>query len=486
MESEDNKMTVDKTELERILTLQRKAFLREGEVTAAVRRARVSRMAVALLENFDAIAEALSKDYGNRPPALTKAFEALSWVDDIEKTLASLEDWMAPTEIEGGFIQQKPRGVVGILGAWNFPITLTFEPAMEALAAGNRVMLNFSEFHPKTGKILAGIISERFPEDEVAFIHGDIDTARAFSELRFDHLFFTGSPKVGSLVAQAAAKNLVPVTLELGGKNPVVVARDADLDLASLRIASTRVLNGGQICLCPDYVFVPRESLDTFVGKVEKQFASFFPEYLNNPGVVSIVNERNYDRVTGLIDDAVSKGARKISVAPEGEARLLPDRQSRRIAPTILLDVPESAHISSDEIFGPVLVVHVYDDIEEVIAYVHDRPSPLAAYWYGEDGDEFKRFLNSTTSGGVTRNDGLVHAVLAGAPFGGTGQSGQGAYHGKSGFDTFTHRRAVANVTQPKGIAEDLVSKVSQGDAFKSAIDGAISKSIEGFRKYAV
>lgn len=475
-------MSYSKSNLEQILQLQREAFRTEGQVTAAVRRNRVSRMALAILENIDAIADAVNQDYGYRPPALTKAFEGTSWVADIQDTLANLEDWMAPVEVKGGFVQQKPKGVVGIIGAWNFPIILTFEPAMEALAAGNRVMLNFSEFHPRTGDLLARIFAEVFPKEEVAFIHGDLDTARHFSELRFDHLFFTGSPKVGSLISQAAAKNLVPVTMELGGKNPVVVAFDADLQLAARRIASTRILNGGQICLCPDYVFVPNDVKSDFVQRLQAEFAQFFPDYLKNPNVVSIVNDRNYDRVTGLIDDAVEKGAKKISVTNKDEASLLPDRASRRIPPTILQDVPETARIEEEEVFGPVLVIHGYEKMEEVIDYISTRPSPLAAYWYGEDSEDFKRFLNETMSGGVTRNDGIVHAVLPDAPFGGIGNSGSGAYHGKAGFDTFTHKRTVSNVTQEKGIAEDFLNGTLMSGEFQQGVNESIKDTIQRFK----
>jgi coniferyl-aldehyde dehydrogenase len=478
-------MAYDKVELDRILNVQRAAFLAEGAVPAQVRRSRVSRLALALLENFDAIAGTLSVDYGHRPPALTKAFEALSWAQDVQHILDHLEQWMAPVEVPGGFVQQKPKGVVGVIGAWNFPIILTFEPALAALAAGNRVMLNWPEYHVRTGELLAGIFGKAFAEDEIAFIHGDLETAQQFSELRFDHLFFTGSPKVGAIVSQVAARNLVPVTTELGGKNPVVVAPDADLDLAASRIAATRVLNSGQICLCPDYVLVPRQSLQSLTEKLRAQLEAFFPTYLDNPNVVSIVNERNFDRVVGLVEDAVAKGARKIVVAPADEARHLPDRASRRIAPTLLLDVPETADIVHEEVFGPVLVLHTYDELDEAIDYVVSRPSPLAAYWYGDEGEDFQRFLDRTTSGGVTRNDGLVHAMLPGAPFGGIGNSGSGAYHGKAGFDTFTHRRTVATVTQPKGIANELVDGTLLSQDYQAGVNGAIEVAIEGFRQHA-
>ncbi|WP_068401387.1 aldehyde dehydrogenase family protein [Kribbia dieselivorans] len=473
-------------ELQRILTLQRDTFRQEGFVSAAVRRDRVARVAVTILENIDEIAQTLSLDYGFRPPELTKAFETTAWVPDVQATLASLESWMEPTEIPGGFIQNKPLGVVGVIGAWNFPVILAFEPAMAALAAGNRVMLNFSEFHVRTGHLLAKLFAEAIDESVFAIVTGDLETARSFSELPFDHLFFTGSPGVGRLIAQAAAKNLTPVTLELGGKNPVVVARSADLDLAAHRIAGTRALNSGQICLCPDYVFVPRELKDEFVDRLRAEFSALLPDVLDNPGVVSIVNDRNFQRVTGLVDDAVQQGATSIVVAPEAELASLPDAATRRIAPTILLDVPATARIADEEIFGPVLPIYVYDDVSETIEYVRNRPNPLGAYWYGEDDDEFRAFLDGTTSGGVTRNDGIAHALLPGAPFGGVGNSGSGAYHGKTGFDTFTHRRAVANVTQERGIAEGLNGRALLDEGFLSVIDQTVTDAAASFRQHFV
>lgn len=474
-------MTYEKAELDRILDAQRAAFLAEGGASAEVRKSRVGRLAIAILSNFDAIAEALSADYGNRPPELTKALEALPWSEDILHTLDNIEQWMEPEEIPGGFIQQKPKGVVGVMGAWNFPVTLTFEPALSALAAGNRVMMNFPEYQIKTGRLLSKIISDTFDETEVAFVHGDLATAQSFSALRFDHLFFTGSPKIGSVVAQVAAKNLVPVTTELGGKNPIVVAPDADLNLAVSRIAATRVVNGGQVCLCPDYVWVPRSTVAEFVEKLVAQYNAIFTTYLDNPAVVSIVNERNFDRIVGLVDDAIAKGAKKYVAAPEGETAQLPDRASRKIPPTILVDVPASAEIAEEEVFGPVLVVYGYDDLQEAIDYIAARPAPLAAYWYGDDGVDFRRFLDRTTSGGVTRNDGLLHALLPGAPFGGIGNSGSGAYHGKTGFDTFTHRRSVATITRPDGVANPLVGGPLVSEQMQGYLDGAIATVIKAF-----
>lgn len=477
-------MKFDAPTLNRMLAKQRESFRREGAVSAEVRKQRVSRMAVALLDHIDEIAEALNADYGNRPAALTKAFEAVAWSQDILHMLGELEGWMEPTAVPGGFVQHKPKGVVGIVGAWNFPITLTFEPAMAALAAGNRVMLNYSEFHPRTGELLARIMRDAFPEEEVAFIHGDLETAQAFGKLQFDHLFFTGSPKVGSIISAEAGRNLVPVTMELGGKNPVVVAPNADLGLASRRVAATRMLNSGQICLCPDYVFVQRKQLDQFVDGVVSNWKQFYPAYLDNDAAVSIINDANYNRVVGLVEDALAQGARAVTVVPEGEQGQLPNQAARKIAPTLLLDVPESARIAREEVFGPVLAVHAYDDIVEVIDYVNNRPSPLAAYWYGEDDEAFRQFLDQTTSGGVTRNDALVHALLPGAPFGGVGHSGSGAYHGKAGFDTFTHRRAVAVADRDQGVADAFVSGEALSPEAVRQVDAAIATARTEFSRY--
>ncbi|MGM7678576.1 aldehyde dehydrogenase family protein [Microbacterium sp. A94] len=473
---------VGREELERILSLQRAAFLKEGRASAEVRRDRIDRLCLAILTYANELSDAMDLDFGQRPHALSKAFEVVGWLADAKVLRESLEEWMKPIQVAAGFIQQKSRGVIGVIGAWNFPIASTVQPALAALAAGNRVVLKCPDFHVRTGKVLAKAVAEFMTEDEATVVLGDLKTAETFSELPFDGFLFTGSPRVGRLVAAAAAKNLVPIVLELGGKNPAVVARDADLDLAARRIAQTRAINGGQVCLCPEYVFVPRESLDVFVEKVLGQFMDLFPDYLNNPGVVSIVNNNNYDRIVGLIDDAVANGARKLEAVNDDEAASLPSREGRRIAPTVLLDVPEAAKISSEEIFGPVLPIYVYDDIEEVVEYVSSRPSPLSTYWFGEDTVEFRRFLDYTTSGGVTRNDGMVHANVEGAPFGGVGNSGYGAYHGKAGFDQFTHSRMVATASPDAGAADNLVGRALASDGMNSAMDGLIEGAIDDIR----
>ena len=472
---------VSREELERIVAVQRGAFLRDGPPSAQTRRHRIDRLMLAVLDAADDLAQALAQDYGTRPTGLTKLFDILAWVGDAKETRDNLGEWMKSVPLDGpvpAVVEQKPKGVVGVMGAWNFPVTLTVQPAFAALGAGNRVIMKFPEFHPRTGKVFGDAVDKYFGEDEVAVVVGDLHTARAFSELPLDHLVLTGSPAVGRAVATAAGKNLVPLTLELGGKNPVVVGSDADLDLAAHRVALGRMMNSGQVCLCPDYVFVPRDRHDVFVSKLEEAFRQAFPTYLGNPGAVSIVNERNYDRIVALIDDAVSKGAKKKQVVDPQEADLLPSRERRLIPPTILTDVPPHAGISGEEIFGPVIAVYPYDDLAEVISYVNDRPAPLGAYWYGEDGDDFRTFLHRTNSGGVTRNDIFAHQAVAGAPFGGVGGSGYGAYHGKVGFDEFTHRRTVASPLDERSFAEGTTGAAVAAAEVEAGIDQAIAAEI--------
>ncbi|WP_216893166.1 aldehyde dehydrogenase family protein [Nocardia alni] len=477
---------VDLAELERIVTVQRAAHHRDGDPSAEIRRDRINRLMLAILEVADDLATALAQDYGARPTGLSKLFDVLAWVNDAKDTRERLEEWMRPVHLDGpvpAFIQQKPKGVVGVMGAWNFPVTLTVQPALPALAAGNRVILKFPETHPRTGKIFADAVGRHFDESELAVVVGDLATAQAFSALPLDHLLVTGSPAAGRAIAAAAGRNLVPLTLELGGKNPVVLGRDADIAVAAHRIALGRMMNGGQICLCPDYVFVPRERLEVFLTALQGAFREIFPTYLDNAGAVSMVNDRNYDRVIGLIDDAVAKGATKISVTAEHENDLLPARESRLIPPTILLDVPDEAAVSREEIFGPVIAVYSYSDVREAVSHITSRPSPLGAYWFGAENGDYSYLLAYTNSGGVTRNDVFAHQVVPGAPFGGVGGSGYGAYHGKFGFDEFTHRRTVATVDGDRSFADGAVGAGVADAEVEAGFDQAIAAELAAVRK---
>lgn len=447
-------------ELQRLLDAQRAAQNLDPIPDAATRRDRIDRFVAAVLEHSDELAEALDADFGNRPATTSMELDILGGMGTIAYARENLEAWMAPTEVPAGlggafptFVQNRPKGVVGVIGPWNFPVVLVFTPTVEALAAGNRVMIKFSDMTPRTGEVFARAVASRMSPEEVVVVNGGLQTATAFTDLRLDHIFFTGSPKVGRLIAVAAGKNLVPVTLELGGKNPAIVAPDADITDAATRLAAARHVNNGQVCLCPDYAFVPASARDAFVEAYQKAVLAHFPTFIDNPDVVSIVNDANYARVAGLVEDAKSKGAVEIVIVPEGERDRVPDAESRRFPPTLLLDTPENAVINIEEIFGPVLVVHTYTDVDEAIAYAATGEHPLSSYWYGADTADFQRFLVKTTSGAVSRNDFGLAYINDAVPFGGVGMSGSGAYHGKAGFDTFSHQRPVAQSDLPTPFA---------------------------------
>ena len=441
--------------MDAVLERQRQAFVAEGPPGVAVRRNRIDRLLGLVLDNADAFVDAMAADFGTRPRAGTLFTEILGMVSVIEHTRSHVPQWMRTTRLMRAArmfglraeVQPSPLGVVGIIGPWNFPLNLVVLPASAAFAAGNRVMIKMSEVTPRTADLMAAIAPKYFDATELAVVTGGADVAAAFSTLPFDHLFFTGSPSVGALVQRAAAENLVPVTLELGGKNPVVVSRDADLARAATRIAQGRMINGGQVCVCPDYVFVPDDRVEAFVGVARDTLGTMFPSIVDNDDYCSSVNEANFDRVVGLIDDARVNGATVESVAPRGES--LPDRGARKIAPTIVRDVDERMRIANEEIFGPVLVVRPYSDLADAIDYINQRPAPLVAYWYGPDNDDFRHFVRNTRSGGVARNDFAAQMIPSAAPFGGVGRSGMGAYHGKAGFDAFSHYRTVVGTDLP-------------------------------------
>ena len=438
-----------------VLERQRRDFLADGPPSLAVRRDRIDRLLALVLDNADAFVDAMAADFGTRPKVGSSFTEILGMISVIEHTRAHLPQWMRTTTLMRAArlfglraeVQPSPLGVVGIIGPWNFPLNLVVLPASAAFAAGNRVMIKMSEITPCTADLMEATAPKYFDAAELEVITGGPDVAATFAALPFDHLFFTGSPSVGSVVAQVAAQNLVPVTLELGGKNPVVVSKDAGLRRSATRIAQARMINGGQVCVCPDYVFVPEGRVDAFIDFMKDTLRQMFPTVVANDDYCSSVNHANFDRVLGLIEDARAGGARVDTVCPQGES--LPDRVSRKIAPTIVRDVDEGMRIAHEETFGPVLVVRTYDNLDEVMTYINQRPAPLVAYWYGPDDAEFRRFVRGTRSGGVARNDFAAQMIPSAAPFGGVGRSGMGAYHGKAGFDAFTHHRTVVGTDLP-------------------------------------
>ncbi|MBO0677435.1 aldehyde dehydrogenase family protein [Mycolicibacterium sp. S2-37] len=441
-----------------VLDGQRRAFVAEGPPGAGVRRHRIDRLLAMVLDNTAEFVDATAADYGSRSRSAALFAEILGMIAVIEHTRAHVPQWMRATKLMRAArlvglhaeVQPSPLGVVGVIGPWNFPVNLTVLPAAAAFAAGNRVMIKMSEVTSNTAALMQATAPRYFDRSELAIVTGGPDIAAQFAGLPFDHLFFTGSPSVGASVQRAAAEHLVPVTLELGGKNPVVVAPGADLHRAAARIAQARMVNGGQVCVCPDYVFVPDDRVQSFVDTAERTLRAMFPTIIANGDYCSSVNQVNFDRVVRLIEDARAAGAQVHSVAPAGEA--LPDPVSRKIAPTIICDVEDTMRIAEEEIFGPVLVVRGYTQPEEIIAYLGARPSPLVTYWYGPDDADFRHFVRHTRSGGVARNDFAAHMIPSAAPFGGVGRSGMGAYHGKAGFDTFSHHRTVVGSDLPFSI----------------------------------
>ena len=322
----------------------------------------------------------------------------------------------------------QPLGVVGIVAPWNYPVSLALAPLATAIAAGNRVMLKPSEFTPATTALLVDMLGELYDEDQVSVVTGDAKVGAAFTKLKFDHILFTGSTPVGRHVMRAASENLVPVTLELGGKSPVIVQRGTSLEDAAYRVAHGKLANGGQTCVAPDYMLVPEEQVEAFTAAFERAVARLYPGIATNPDYTWIINDHHFARLTGLVIDAVAKGARLIEIGakPSGPSA----SQPRLFLPKLLLGVTDAMDVMHEEIFGPILPIVPYRELDDAIAYVNTRPQPLALYVFGPHGPGRQRVLERTTSGNVTVNDTLIHYVQDDLPFGGVGASGMGAYHG--------------------------------------------------------
>jgi coniferyl-aldehyde dehydrogenase len=335
----------------------------------------------------------------------------------------------------------QPLGVVGVISPWNYPVSLALGPVAAALAAGNRVMLKPSEYTPATSALLARLLGEIFPAEQVAVVNGAAEVGAAFAALPFDHLLFTGGTATGRLIMRAASENLVPVTLELGGKSPVLLDAEYPLERAARSIAQGKLLNAGQVCIAPDYVLVPAADASRFATVFADEVKRLYPSLVDNPDYTAVINQRHYDRLRGLVDDARGKGATVIEINPASED--LRAQPGRKLPPTLLLDVTSDMAAMQDEIFGPVLPVKTYGTLDEAIAYINSRPRPLALYYFGTNRARQREVLARTTSGGVTINDTLLHYLQEDLPFGGVGASGMGAYHGRDGFRTFSHRKPV-------------------------------------------
>jgi coniferyl-aldehyde dehydrogenase len=427
---------------------QRAAFAGDSFPALAVRLDRLDRLRRLLQENEDAIAQAISDDFGHRSRHETAIAETFIVLGAIAHARRHLRRWMKRRRVGTSFhslpgaswITPQPLGVVGIVSPWNYPLQLAIAPAVAALAAGNRVMIKPSELTPRFSGLLARLIGQQFSADECLVVTGDAELGKAFVGLPFDHLFFTGSTAVGRQVALAAAANLTPVTLELGGKSPAIVDASCDIQDAARKIAAGKLFNAGQTCIAPDYALVPQARLQEFVDAYTQAAGQMYPALEGNPDYTSIVNDRHYARLDALAQEARAQGARIVQLHPQEQAG---SAATRKMAPALLLDVTGRMAIMQEEIFGPLLPVLAYESLDEAIHFVNERPRPLALYWFGKDGAHRDRVLRETISGGVTLNDALLHVAQENLPFGGVGASGTGAYHGAWGFRLFSKEKPV-------------------------------------------
>ncbi|MCK0069730.1 coniferyl aldehyde dehydrogenase [Kordiimonas laminariae] len=434
------------------LAKQRAAYLAEGGVSSAVRKDRLRRAQDCLFNHKDEFIKLISDDFGNRSAETTLFADVAASAGALRDAIKHVDRWMKPSKRSLQFplgllgakaaVVPQPKGVVGLITPWNFPLTMVFVPLAQMLAAGNRVMIKPSEATPRTSKFLAEVVAKYFDETEVTVITGSVPTSQAFSSQPFDHLMFTGAPAVGKLIMRAASENLTPVTLELGGKSPVVVGKSADLSMVAERVATMKHMNAGQICLAPDYVNIDKARRDEFVDVYTKKVESMYPAMLSNDQYTSIISKRHRERLEGYIEDAREKGAdvRIINPADEDFAG---QNQANKLPSALILDPSENMKVMQEEIFGPILPVRTYESTSEVIEYVNDHERPLALYYFGQDAAEEHEVLTRTTSGGVTVNDVLWHGAHETLPFGGVGNSGIGHYHGYEGFLEFSHQKSV-------------------------------------------
>lgn len=424
-----------------------------------------------LRDNADALADAVRQDFGHRSVAETRLLELFPCFAGLSDALGHLRHWMRPQRRSVSLwfqpgraeVRFQPLGAVGIIVPWNYPIFLAVAPLVAALAAGNRALVKMSELTPATARLFAELIARNFAEDEVSVVEGDASVAHAFSLLPFDHLLFTGSTQVGHHVMRAASENLTPVTLELGGKSPAIIGEAANFDKAVERIIVGKTLNAGQTCIAPDYVLLPAGREQDFVDTARRVLARCYPDIRNTPDYTNIINERHFARLCGYVDEARERGAEIVELAPGAAA----DPASRRLPPLVLRGVNESMRVMQDEIFGPLLPLIPYRNLEQAIAFVNERPRPLALYYFDTDTACIDEVLNQTVSGGVTINDTLLHIAQDDLPFGGVGPSGMGCYHGFDGFKTFSAKKAVFRQSRLSGIG---LFKAPYGASFERLI----------------
>ena len=438
--------------MQAVLEAQRSDYLKEGVVSAETRIDRLNRAIDIQIKHQARLVEALNSDFSCRCREVTLLTDVGAGIAPMKHAKKHLRKWMKaqkrptifPLNLLGGRsrIEYQPLGVVGVIAPWNFPVNMVFSPLAGVLAAGNRAMIKPSEFTPATSEVLSEMIAEAYDTNEVAMFTGGPEVGQAFSGLAFDHMIFTGATSIARHIMAAASRNLVPVTLELGGKSPVVISRSADIAKSVGRVMVGKTLNAGQICLAPDYLLVPEEKLHEVIDAAQDAVAGMYPTILDNPEYTSVVNERHYQRLTGYLAEAEERGEKVIAINPANED-FGQQQGSHKIPPTLIPEPSDDLKMMEEELFGPLLPIRTYREFEETIEYINSKPRPLAAYYFGEDREEEQAMLKRTTSGGVCINDVIMHVMQEDLPFGGVGPSGMGAYHGFKGFQTFSHAKSI-------------------------------------------
>lgn len=434
--------------LKAVIERQRSAFQAEPFPTCIVRRDRLDRLRRLVKEQGEAFCEAIAADFGNRSRHETTLLEIAPLLAELRHARAHVGRWMRPrrrgSSLEflqlSNWVQYQPLGVIGIMVPWNYPILLALGPLVDVLAAGNRAVIKPSELVPRTSALLAKVIPDYFSPAEVTVVEGGVEVAQAFAAQPFDHLIFTGSTAVGKRVMAAAAENLTPLTLELGGKSPVVIAPDYSIDSAARDITFGKMMNAGQTCIAPDYVLVPREKMGQLTEALVKRIQAFYPRGNKAADFASLIAQRFERRLTDALDEVRQRGAKIVTCDIDLSGA------GCRVAPALVLDPPDDCLLMQDEIFGPVLPIVPFDTIEDALAIIGRKPRPLALYIFTHDRKTEKRLLQNTISGNVTINGTLLHIAQTDLPFGGVGPSGQGAYHGFEGFVRFSHARGIAKV----------------------------------------
>lgn len=441
-------------DMNELLARQRAAFLRDGDPPMRERRHNLRRLRQVLVDRREDIAAAISADFGYRARRETLLFELVAATQAIRSLEHNAARWLAAQRRETSWtfapasnrVVFQPLGVIGVVSPWNYPVSLAITPLATALAAGNRVMLKPSEITPRTSDLLAEMLGGLFSPEQVAVVTGDARIGAAFTALPFDHLLFTGSTNVGRHVMRAAAGNLTPVTLELGGKSPAVVQHGSNLRRAARRIAYGKLANAGQTCIAPDYAMLAPGDIDAFVAAYRAEVERLYPGMPANPDYSAIVSDRHHQRLCNLRDDAIAKGARIVEIGSASEAP-----HPRIMRPSLVLNATPDMAIMQEEIFGPLLPVIPYARIEDAIDYINARPRPLALYWFGGSGKARDTLLANTRSGGVGLNECNMHYAQDDLPFGGVGESGMGAYHGPEGVRTMSHGRAIFSQSKVNG-----------------------------------